>query len=91
MVLHNTTQYAIRILNYIANESKGKLVSPISAECALGDLARFELMNDQMILSTSKTKNTKHFQSPFSANILLSMREFWAQPKNLCYLLDIIS
>lgn len=27
MVLHNTTQYAIRILNYIANESDGKLVS----------------------------------------------------------------
>ncbi len=27
MVLHNTTRYAIRILNYIANESGGKLVS----------------------------------------------------------------
>ncbi len=27
MVLHNTTQYAIRILNYIANESGSELVS----------------------------------------------------------------
>lgn len=27
MVLHNTTQYAIRVLNYIANESDGNLLS----------------------------------------------------------------
>lgn len=27
MVLHNTTKYAIRILNYLANESDNKLVS----------------------------------------------------------------
>lgn len=27
MVLHNTTQYAIRILNYLANESDNRLVS----------------------------------------------------------------
>ncbi len=27
MVLHNTTQYAIRILNYMANESTDRLVS----------------------------------------------------------------
>lgn len=27
MVLHNTTQYAIRILNYLANESDDRLVS----------------------------------------------------------------
>ena len=27
MVLHNTTQYAIRILNYLANESNNRLVS----------------------------------------------------------------
>ncbi len=27
MILHNTTQYAIRILNYLANESDDRLVS----------------------------------------------------------------
>lgn len=52
-------------LNSITREIKDleELCKPISPECALGDLARFELMNDQVVsektLKEAQTRKNK--------------------------------